>query len=261
MTVDPTQHVYDDLLDLEQTWPSLLAHRVPGTEHARLRPPLSEDQRDKIEWDDWHVRDEITQRARERALQGLNPDLGLGESPASARVEVLDAITRIVGVVWTVEDEARAALGDSPAIRTRDGQPSPMRDSLRYLRSQLDRIGKHPAVWTLLVSTARKAASTSRYVRGLGETTYRVNEPCPICDCASLMAFPDRFPLIVKCIANPGLHNEGRPVCECHLTDCSFGCHDGGTHNWTHDPANGVDEWTWLAEVLKAQRETRREVA
>jgi hypothetical protein len=170
---------------------------------------------------------------------------GYSRSPASD-----DALSVLVSVgtdlAW-LEDSIRTTLGFT-ALDEQDE----LHEAHRHRNSMSRLSGRDPmqaAAWLrdalpALVEHAEMARHVDRELtrmtrtvrRSLGdiEPVHLIKAPCPICDCLSLRAFPERE--LIVCI-----HEN----CQCSDPDC--GCTNSTRrfrHRWRRD------QWSWLAQVL-----------
>ncbi|MFE7035406.1 hypothetical protein ACFU9Y_34370 [Streptomyces sp. NPDC057621] len=137
--------------------------------------------------------DELSPAGRD-ALRERHGGGPVGGTTAPVRLHVSDAVRDITDGVVELEEAVRERLGLRPV------SPAPVPVRLRRIAGLLDRIAADPLLAPHVEDESRRMAA--RCARALGDPEQLVRLPgrCPVCDCVSLRALPERAE--IRCV-NP----------------------------------------------------------
>ncbi len=262
------EYLADAAEELASWWDELYADRIPGTprrwaEHSGATPAPGLARVSALApahdcGTPWAWAADSTPQLPRPYCPRCAGSSGPGESPAPARLDVVDTIPVIARTVLALEDTVRLSLGDGAADRSayrvdaaglvwttpalwtavwpdKAGPLVPL--SARYLACQADRIAARPDLVDVALDELRYARGRLRAAVGTAERIRALAAPCPICGTMALRAYHQRE--VIACT---------NPACRCQAGDCW--CHRGGHHLWRYSPDPRRDEWARLAHLL-----------
>lgn len=211
---------YALLSELRRQLDGLTEALTPGTRKPWAQRELSDNERERLDAEAFRDR-----AAREQnAKRGLS---ALGESPAPLRVGVVDAAAAVESGLVELERTVCAWLGLTPLAG------ASLADRIGRLVGLLDRIASLPELSGWFSREAARLVRIARHAVGDTPQIRRLDARCPICDCRSLRAIPEKE--IVACTN-----------ADCTCTDEGCRCHRDPPqrHIWRHA------QWPWLAQLL-----------
>lgn len=206
--------------ELRAMLPRLRAALIPGTARRWHQRILGDAERAAMD----------ARALAEREAARLNAAAGitaLGQGRAPLRLDVLDAETVIVTGVTGLEATVCGALG----LTVLQGADPTAR--VTRIIGLLDRITEDEQLHDHVHTEARHLRQAAARAVGDIEPVQHLKGRCPVCDCLSLRAFPERE--LVVCV-NPG--------CHCTAEPCPCSWARPRRHRWTYD------QWPWLAQLL-----------
>jgi len=217
-------YVYDQLAQLRWAIPLLSEALEPGTPRRWSQQDLTPEQRERM--------DELARAEREAKAENLARGIkALGDGRAPLRLDVLDWATHIHNGVTELEEAVCDRLQLAPlAGATSEGR-------INRLVGLLERISRNSDLAEHVTDEVVRLRRLAGRAIGDNERVARIDARCPICDCLSLRAFPDRG--VVVCVSRS---------CRCSDQACPCWWEPSRNHRWPEE------RWMVLALAIGADQ-------
>ncbi|MFC7380878.1 hypothetical protein [Sphaerisporangium rhizosphaerae] len=203
-----SERLYEGLSEVRKLVPLLAEALVPGTPQRWTERELTEAGRLR---QDAEARIDRYYRA-ENAARGIKV---LGDGKAPLRLDVLDTQVDLNASVQGLEESVCDRLGLTPLASARTTE------RVTRIISLISRIVMDTELADHALTEVARMGRLARRALGDAEPVYRLKGRCPICDCLSLRAFPERE--IVACVNS---------ACRCDDDDCQCHGEPSRSHRW-----------------------------